>query len=530
MKYVIKELPTKELYIGSKRERRLNIFNIERANFKSIKGLILSIILVFQFFSLTTLMVYPKYWGDEGTIANCFENYNRNGIWEVSFHKFAPLQGQYHMGRFYLFLLSIMDRFLHYSPLSGRLLSFISALGILICFYLISRKVIKDVILSLFLTLSLASAGLFVFASHFTRFEMFALFWFLLSILFLITAYETNRKSYLLLCGLCLSIMIEIHIIAIIMIVSLLLTYLFIFKNKPLRKISNLLIYFFLPVLFFSLLWVLNRYWQNPHFLNEILFTRSLVISEGTYLSRLLHSLRHSMGYGYTSFANLPDVIFIIAMVAATFFLVRSDEKKSLIIISANLSFLALFLIFARFNAHYLVYFLPLQFMVVGIILKKLKNLRLRKAFLILLISFVFLNLLKHGLFFTYSLATDYDFPHYGNRVKEEIPGEPTVLVYQDLAHFFGDRFISNRDLEFAIDLEGMDMEEYINKYKIKYIVHDHYFEYLLDSRKIDRNIFNNYLRNNLKLIAEVEDPEIGVYQGENRRSKRITKIYQIVE
>lgn len=473
-------------------------------------------------------MVYPKYWGDEGTIANCFENYNRNGTWEVSFYKFAPLQGQYHMGRFYLFVLSIIDRFLHYSPLSGRLLSFISALGVLICFYLISRKVIKDIILALFLTLSLASAGIFVFASHFTRFEMFALFWFLLSILFLITAYETDRKGYLLLSGLCLAIIIEIHIIAIIMIVSLLLTYLFIFKDKPLRKISNLLIYFFLPIVFFSSLWVLNRYLQNPHFFNEILLTRSLVVSEGTYLSRLLHSLRHSMGYGHTSFANLPDIIFIITMVFATFFLVRSDEKKFLIIISANLSFLTLFLIFARFNAHYLVYFLPLQFMVAGIVFQKLKNLRLRKTFLILLIFFVFFNLLKHGLFFTYSLTTDYDFHHYGSKVKGEIPGVPMVLAYHDLAHFFGDKFISNRDLEFAIDLEGMNMEEYVNRYKIKYIVHDHYFEYLLNSRKIDKNFFNNYLRNNLKLIAEVEDPGIGVYQGKN--SKRITKIYQIIE
>ena len=506
------------------------ICTMKNINFKYGRELILFSIIFFQILSLATLMHYPsEFWGDEGTITNAFENYNQNGEYDLTFYKYAPLQGHYHMGRFYLFSLSLVNSLLDDPMFTGRFLSFVSGLGVLLIFYTICKKVINDQLISLALVLSLSTSGFYLFNSHFTRFEMFALFWFLLSVAFLVNAYETNKKKYLILSGTCVAVILEVHIvISIGMIISILLSYLLIFNHNPKEKLINTIICFILPAMAILSIWILSRYFSNPSFLNEILYLKDIVVSSGTYSQQLLISIIGTSGGGYMRILNLLDMIFIGFILCASIFLIRIKDNKLSLIIAINFIFIFMFLIIGRLNSHYYFYFLPLGLVAAGVFLKTVNKSKLTRIFQIVFICFIILNCVKFMAFNSYALSQDSDFYNYGNQLKSKIPVDSTVLVYHNLAPFFGFQFASTRDLEFALDIDGMTFKNYIEEYRIEYFIHDYYFDkYLLNSGKINITDFNSYRHSNLKLVAEIHDQKFGVYNSSNKM--QTTKIYEVI-
>ncbi len=360
--------------------------------------------------------------------------------------------GQIYLGPFYYYFIAPWLLIFNFNPLGPAIgVLFFSTIFLIINYLIIKELIDKKT--ALFSTILISFSYILIEFSRFSWNPNLLPLFTLLTVYFFIKSLKTHQWYFYLLTGSFLSFVIQLHYLALFLIPSITLIYLFNFKINNLKKYLLAtfgFIFFSLPLLIFDLR---HQFLNSKNFIKFFTETRT---EQANYLNNFFESFKFLNQYLFNinfNFWLLLIILILLITSLISIFNSRNNVKFFILIFLTSLFFYSFYN--GPKHPHYFGILFPLYTVIISYFISFITNSLLEKFLAMIFISlFIFFNFQK------------YNFLFY--------KGSNQVEHAKKVAEFINNK-ITSKKFNFAVQPDGWQEDSYL------------YFLELKNKRPLDR-------------------------------------------
>lgn len=491
------------------------------------KKLILLLIMmtIYIIINIIYLTKFPFVHSDESWLSGLSRNIAENADFSVTEAFFnLKIRNPHAIKIIFHSVQILMIKLAGYSIFSLRLLSLIFGILVLYYQYKLSRLIFVSEKTALISVILLSVDVQFIYASHFARQEIILLFVLVFALYYFFKHIDEHKTVHDVILALILGVGIGFHPNSFIISLPFGLIYIYhIFATKKIRPVN--LLYLTLTLALFAALFVSLSFYFDPHFIsNYVKYGNEFEILSPLSSKFLeIKDFYLKLYYGVSGTYYTPDIRlqFFLFGGALLFSILKLYKNKSrltegripeviisIICINAGIIFIG------RFNQTSIIFLFPLFYILVCYAIENIKrpykNFTVSCLVLIVCCSMVY-NALPY-------LNNDYN--NYLFEISKAVNKNDVVLANLSAEYYFDNgRLYDYRNLAFLKD-NVMSFKDYIEKYKIQYIIYPEEMDLIYSQRPKWNGIYGNLLYydemkqffiNSCELVHEFENKTYGI-------------------